>query len=150
MRILIVDEDVKFAENFKASLLDLGYESDSAADYSTALEIFREKKHAVVVTDHNVAKLNAIELMKSLREINAKVLVIIASANIDIESACDAVNYRANAMYNRKCELRDMLILLEAANLKVHPTGDLQMQHSKLAFEYAKLKLAYDDLRGAN
>lgn len=85
MKILLVEDELEIQRFLKRSLLEAGYEVDSAADARTAMKLATEQIHDVLIVDLGLPDQEGIELILSMRGcgITAPVLILSARRSVD-------------------------------------------------------------------
>ncbi len=83
--LLYVEDEDGIRENICEILQDVFKTIYLAKNGEEAYNIFVEKKPDLIITDIKMPKLNGLELVEKIRQINAKVRVIILSAHTDLD-----------------------------------------------------------------
>lgn len=83
--LLYVEDEDGIRENICEILQDVFKTIYVAKNGEEAYNIFIEKKPDLIMTDIKMPKLNGLELVEKIRQINAKVRVIILSAHTDLD-----------------------------------------------------------------
>lgn len=83
--LLYVEDEDGIRENICEILQDVFKTIYVAKNGDEAYTIFVEKKPDLIITDIKMPKLNGLELVEKIRQINAKVRVIILSAHTDLD-----------------------------------------------------------------
>jgi CheY-like chemotaxis protein len=81
--ILLVDDNKSGLSARKAILEELGHRVTTAAGGEDALEHFSKVKFDLVVTDHRMARMNGVELIRRIRGIHPDIPVIMLSGYVD-------------------------------------------------------------------
>ncbi len=79
-RFLIVDDNVSFAENLAEIVGDMGDEAVVADSGARALELVRQQRFDVLVSDMRMPEMNGLEVVRRIREIDAGLPVILVTA----------------------------------------------------------------------
>jgi DNA-binding NtrC family response regulator len=111
-RILLIDDEADFLEDCAAILKRLGYSCLTARSGKAGLEVYRQSRPQIVLTDLSMPEMDGLKLLRSLKQINPDVIVIVITAYATIDTAIQAT--RAGAFdYLRKpfttAELRKVL-----------------------------------------
>ena len=89
-RVLYVDDMRELREVARLALSRSGHTVDCAPDGTDAFDLVRANPGIfdIVITDHHMAKMNGIELVMKLREINygGKIAVVSSELNGDVET----------------------------------------------------------------
>ena len=79
-RFLIIDDNVSFAENLAEIIGDLGDEAVVADCGTRALELVRQQRFDVVVSDMRMPEMSGIEVVRRIRQIDAGLPVVLVTA----------------------------------------------------------------------
>lgn len=94
-KILIIDDESFICENVERILSDEGYQVCSAASGREAREVVLASDIDLALLDLNLGTENGIDVLKSLKEIDPDLLVIIITGYGSVESAVDALKLGA-------------------------------------------------------
>ena len=94
-KILIIDDESFICENVERILGDNGYQVCSAASNKEACEIVSANDIDLALLDLNLGTENGIDVLKSLKEIDPELLVIIITGYGSVESAVDSLKLGA-------------------------------------------------------
>src|SRR5512140_2924781 len=81
--ILLVDDNKSGLGARKAILEELGHRVTTAAGGEDALEHFSKAKFDLVITDHRMARMNGVELIRRIRGIHPDIPVIMLSGYVE-------------------------------------------------------------------
>jgi diguanylate cyclase (GGDEF)-like protein len=90
-RILVVEDDSFFREVFQELLREEGYEVDTAASGSEALEKLSHKEYHVVVTDLVMQGISGLDLLSRVKQYDPAIEVILVTGHANVESAIYAL-----------------------------------------------------------
>ena len=135
MKILLIEDDIKLAENIKEGLKKQGFRVDTAKDGEEGLYLAQNNKYDVVIVDWMLPKISGIDLIKKLRQegINTPVLILTAKGEIEdkVEGLKVADDYltkpfdfeeliaRIKALYRRSQNIQENV--LKIADLELNP-----------------------------
>ena len=89
--ILLVEDD-KMVQNSFAKLLNFYVKSVYVADDGIeALEIYKQKKPDIIITDVKMPRLNGIDFIKKIREKDSKIPIVVTSAYTDQEYLLESI-----------------------------------------------------------
>ncbi|RII31486.1 MAG: Fis family transcriptional regulator [Geobacter sp.] len=94
-KILIIDDEAFIRENVERILTDAGYQACSAASGSEALELVAGEDIDLALLDLNLGTENGIDLLKSMKELDPDLLVIVITGYGSVESAVEALKLGA-------------------------------------------------------
>jgi len=91
-RILIVDDEKDMLVLLKRIITEeTDHEAVTESDPSRALDLFREDPFDLVITDLKMPKMDGIQLLEKIREIDPNTSVVILTAFATIENAVEAI-----------------------------------------------------------
>jgi len=90
-RILIIEDEETLRESLKRVLLKEGYDVDAVESTEMALLTIEMKVYDLVVTDIILPGASGMECLKTCRQKNPDLIVIIMTAYATIESAVEAI-----------------------------------------------------------
>jgi two-component system, NtrC family, response regulator HydG len=90
-RVLVVDDDASARRWIAKLLVQEGYDVEVAGDGAEALKVVAERAPALIVTDLSMPRMGGLELLAKVREQNAKIGMIVATAADNVASAVAAM-----------------------------------------------------------
>ncbi|HYE32964.1 MAG TPA: response regulator [Methylomirabilota bacterium] len=114
-KVLIVDDSALARRMVRMALEELGHSVEEASDGAQALERYALNQHDVVILDMVMHGMYGLEVLQNFRQLNPKLPVIIATADIQRSTRDQVRDAGAAAMLNkplRKEELRELLSLV--------------------------------------
>ena len=93
--ILLVDDEPTIVRGFARILTAAGFSVEIAHDGSEAAELARSKSFDVIVSDIAMPEMNGLQLLRSVREHDLDVPVILMTGGPAVESAVQAMEYGA-------------------------------------------------------
>src|SRR5688500_6093813 len=133
--ILIIDDEKAIRKTLSEILSYEGYKIEEAGDGEEGLRKFRDKTYEVVLCDIKMPKLDGIEFLDKVRELNPDVPVIMISGHGTIETAVEAVKKGAYDYIAKPPDLNRLLITIRNAmdkNNLVTETKVLKRKVSKV------------------
>jgi DNA-binding NtrC family response regulator len=113
-RILLVDDE--------QDILDILHEHfakecdvETAADGMTALAIVRARRPDVIFLDINMPGINGVDVLKSVKELDATIPVLMVTANADNALAAEAIKRGAFSYVPKPFDLKYLNHLVAAA-----------------------------------
>ena len=132
--ILVVDDEAKMRRLLGLMLERLGYEVLSAEDGEAALACLNEHPVDLMITDLRMPRMDGMTLLRTLREEDNQVTVIVVTAHGAVESAVEAMKYGASDYIVRPFELE----AIEAAVERALRLGQVQRENRFLRSEVEK------------
>jgi DNA-binding NtrC family response regulator len=90
--ILVVDDDAVARQLLANTLEEDGYAIDFAANGAEALEKVKTTRYAVVLSDVEMAPINGLELLKTLREMNSEAIPLLITGYGTLSGAVSAIH----------------------------------------------------------
>lgn len=94
-RILLVDDEPEILEFYRDALENVNWVLDSAIDGTVALELLKEHRYDLIVSDIAMPQMDGISLLRRIRETDLDVPVIFVTAAPAVETAMKAIEYGA-------------------------------------------------------
>jgi len=114
MNILIADDEVTIRELVGEILTSEGHDITLAKDGEDALEKFNRSWHEIVFSDIRMPKMNGIELLAAVKEINADTQFVIMTSHASIDNSVEALKLGAFDYILKPFE--DLGVVADAAN----------------------------------
>ncbi|HMS33943.1 MAG TPA: sigma-54 dependent transcriptional regulator [Ignavibacteria bacterium] len=89
-RILIVDDEQSILDSISMVLISEGYETDSCLNGPSALQKVMNTEYDLILLDIKMPRMDGIEVLEKLMEINKDLVVIMISGHGTIETAVEA------------------------------------------------------------
>ncbi len=86
-QILLVDDEEDIREVLDLSLTDMGYDVLTAENGEQALEIFKKNNPSIVLTDIKMPRMDGVELLRRVKEIDDDTEVILITGHGDMDLA---------------------------------------------------------------
>ncbi len=107
-RLLLVDDEIPFAENLLKLLSRRGYEVSAVHDGDSALRIVEEKEFDVVILDQNMPGKDGITVLKELKKKWPSLQVIILTGYGTVHSAFTGLELGAYDYVAKPLQLSDL------------------------------------------
>ena len=129
-RLLIVDDEKNLCRMLQTAFSIDGHETRVAEDGEAALISFVQDKPDVVLMDIRMPKLDGIEALKRMRELNPEVPVILMTAYAAVETAVDALRLGAFDYVIKPFDLTDLKLLISRALQLQEMKQEINLLHS--------------------
>ena len=113
--ILIVDDDDALREVLVEAVQGFGHEVKSAGDGVEALQIYRQHKIDLVVTDLKMPQMDGLELLKEIRIIRADAIVLMITGYPTIDSAVHAIRLGAYDYVTKPFKVEHIEVVIRRA-----------------------------------
>ncbi len=121
-RVVVIDDDARTRRVLQILLERLGLESNAFDDGGAALELIRDQRVDLIVSDLKMPKMDGLTFMRELRELDASVPVIMLTAYGTVESAVEAMKLGAIDYLSKPFDV-EMLEALIQRSLEVSRRG---------------------------
>ena len=113
--ILIIDDEKSIRNVLKDILQHEGYQVEEAPDGEQGLKLFQSKPFDLVLCDIKMPKLDGMDVLQQIMELNPEVPVIMISGHGTIETAVEAVKKGAFDFISKPPDLNRLLITIRNA-----------------------------------
>lgn len=141
-RILIIEDEEVMQETLK-SVLKKEYLPFSVSNGYEGLEELKKESYSTILLDLRLPKMDGIETLKKIKEIDNEVPIIIVSASNDIKSAVECMKLSALDYISKPFDVEELLAVVE----KAQKIAKLQKENRYLK-ESLKETSKYSDLIG--
>ena len=143
-KILLIDDEESIRRLLSISLGQKGYQVITAEDGEKGIELFRQERPEIVLTDIKMPDIDGLEVLRQVKALDPEAQVIVITGHGDMESAIEALKLEASDFLNKP--IRD-----EALMIAIKRAQDVLWMRHKLK-EYTgnlevKVKDATEELR---
>jgi YesN/AraC family two-component response regulator len=143
--ILIVDDEQIIRNVLKRKLeQSTSYTVFTADDGEPALEIFRKENIDLVISDLLMVRMNGIELLRNLKQIDAKVPVIIITGYGTLDDAIEAIKLGAEDFIKKPFDISEVISTIEKTFKKQEEEADQRAIIKHIAKEDVELEIPTD------
>jgi len=111
--LLIVDDDIDYAESQQEFLEDYGYTIKIANTTEKALEIIASNNLSVALIDIRIGQNNGVNLIREIKKISPDMICIMVTAYASIPTAVEAIKHGAYEYLTKPIRPEDLLATLE-------------------------------------
>ncbi len=112
-KILIVDDEVTTTTTLQGFLQKKGYKVATEQDPEVAVSMVREQEFDLLISDYRMPKMNGLELIERVREIDPVISIIMISAYGKIETAVKIIKSGASEYLTKPIDLNELLMLID-------------------------------------
>jgi PAS domain S-box-containing protein len=124
---MLVVEDESVSLMLLVSLLEkLGYAPDKAVDGQEAFELLKETDYDIVITDFNMPRMNGLELIVNIRELDENIKTILITAYNEPKILKDAINIGVDKFLEKPVKLDNLDKVLSDTAKTVHDARNLK------------------------
>ena len=110
--ILVVDDEEGLRDGLMKLLQDEGYGVVCAEDGEHALNVLRETRVDLILTDMRMPGMSGIDLLKKVRERHGNIHVIILTGYGEIESYIEAMNFGAMEYVSKPFKVNELRFIV--------------------------------------
>jgi len=118
-KILVIDDDNWIRDVLRDFLSGKGFEVEVVNNGSTALDTFKRKGFDIVLVDLKMPGISGIEVLKSLKQLDNDVIVIIMTGYASLETAMQAIKEGAYDYLTKPFQLEELEVAVQNACEKV-------------------------------
>jgi DNA-binding NtrC family response regulator len=126
IRVLLVDDEEIFVRSILRSLERRGMAVRGAPDGFTALRILGEEEFDVVVLDVMMPGMDGVTALRSIRDLNPAISVILMSGHIGIKQVSEALKAGAAEILLKPCSVETLVASIENACERKRYTDELK------------------------
>jgi two-component system NtrC family response regulator len=137
--ILIIDDEQSQREQLSNFLTKKGFDVKTAEDGLTGVEIFRNSRIDLVLTDYQMPDISGEEVLDKIREINPLTPIIIITAYGTIQNAVKLMQKKAFSYLTKPVDLLELLELIRQAK-----ESQFLLHENELIKQTLKEKYSFD------
>lgn len=141
--VLIIDDDETVRDVLRSFLSGKGFEISLAEDGQTGLELIKNNKYDIILTDLMMPTLTGIDLLKEVSAANITTPILVITAFGTVQTAVEAMKLGAFEYVTKPFNLDEIMLVIEKA-LNV---SKLQKENVMLKMQLMK-KYQYEGLIG--
>lgn len=115
VKILVVDDDRQLADMLTEYLTRLGYQAATAYGGREGLDLFGRDDFHLVITDLMMPDMDGMELMKTAKRLDGRVIVLVITGFGTIESAVSAVKKGAYDFIPKPFKMEELEVIVKRA-----------------------------------
>ena len=115
INILLVDDDKNLTGTLAEHLTDRGFSVCEAADGLEALDRFRKGSFQLVLADLKMPRMDGLELLRRIKQLEPKAAVIILTGYGTIRSAVEAIKDGADDYITKPVKLQELEAIISHA-----------------------------------
>jgi DNA-binding NtrC family response regulator len=115
VRILLVEDKESLRQMLATAIRKAGYAVDEAADGPQAAEKLRKQPYHLIITDLRLPNLSGLDILRTQKEIDATIPVLIMTAYGTIEEAVEAMKQGAFDFLPKPVDMSHLFLLIDRA-----------------------------------
>ena len=113
--ILVIDDKESMRQMLAKTLESEGFEVDTARDGEGGLDKAKEKRFDLILTDLKLPKMDGLEVLSSIKDLDPEVAVIVMTAYGTIETAVQAIKQGAFDFLTKPFDVDHLHVLIQRA-----------------------------------
>ncbi|OLS01977.1 sigma-54-dependent transcriptional regulator [Tissierella creatinophila] len=138
-KILIADDEVNMIWALKKALTKEGYEIISAEDGLGALDSFKKHEPDLVILDLKMPKMDGMEVLENIKNINPKIPVIMITAHGSTKLAVEAMKLGALDYISKPFDIEELRVVIRRALEYKHLNDEVNYLRGKLKEDNPKI-----------
>ncbi len=114
-KVMVVDDEQHVQEVLKDFLQNIGYDVTLADDGDEALTKFEPDQFDIIISDLLMPKIDGLELLKKIKQIDKNVVFLMVTGYPSIETAVDAIKKGAYDYITKPFNMEDVRFKIEKA-----------------------------------
>ncbi len=111
--VLVIDDDEETRNLFSTVLTDAGYLVEAVENGKQAIKICKKGPFDIALIDIELPDIKGIDLLKTLRQLQPKMVKIIITGHPSIENAVKSVNEKADGYLLKPVNITEMLEMIK-------------------------------------
>ncbi len=130
-KVLIVEDEAHARNGLTELVASWGFRTESAADGVEGLDRVRQWSPGIVVTDLKMPRMDGMELLTRIRELEQRVVVIMLTAQGSIESAVEAMRMGAYDYIPKPVDPVRLRTILQNANSQREADANVELEATR-------------------
>ncbi|MDP3028747.1 MAG: response regulator [Deltaproteobacteria bacterium] len=118
IRVLLVDDEERFAQTLSKRLTERGLSVLTASRGMEALELMEDHVFDVVVLDVKMPGMTGVETLREIKKIQPLTEVILLTGHASVDSAIEGMRLGALEYLMKPCEIEELMARIEEAYAK--------------------------------
>jgi DNA-binding NtrC family response regulator len=130
-KVLIVEDEAHARNGLTELVASWGFRAESAADGVEGLDRVRQWSPGIVVTDLKMPRMDGMELLTRIRELEQRVVVVMLTAQGSIESAVEAMRMGAYDYISKPVDPVRLRTILQNANSQREADANVELEATR-------------------
>lgn len=142
LSILYVEDNEELSKNFKIYLLKIFTEVQTANNGEEALQLYKEKKFDIIISDINMPKMNGLALTKAIKNLNSNQIIILLSAYSDSKILLEAIKLGIDGYIVKPINHQEINSLLYKVSLNIKNANEnnINIEQQNFLMEHISIK----------
>ncbi|MFW5913899.1 MAG: response regulator transcription factor [Bacillota bacterium] len=124
MRLLVIEDEEALVKGIQKGFEKLGYAVDIALDGEEAVDKFFSAYYDAIILDLNLPRLDGLEVLKTIREEDKNVSVLILSARSEVSDKVEGLDLGANDYLGKPFSFQELSARVRALIRRDYSTKD--------------------------
>jgi DNA-binding NtrC family response regulator len=111
-KILVVDDDRDFRENFQKALINSGFLAEEATSGEEALTKMKSGNYDIVMLDLMMPRMNGLETLREMRRLGHNSKVIMITAFSTVHNAVEAIKQGASDYISKPFKIEELVSII--------------------------------------
>ena len=125
LTVLYVEDDVNIRENYSTIFKEVFKSMDACADGQEGLDTYKSGSYDIVVTDINMPRMNGIEMIRNIYEINEEQIVIVTSAHDEARYLIELIDLGVSKFLVKPIDIAKLMNILLRTCKRIQETKEL-------------------------
>ncbi|WP_300409437.1 response regulator transcription factor [Lagierella sp.] len=146
MKIFIVEDEKKIADELVFQLQTWGYETGTVKDFKNVIEEFKEEKYDLVLMDLKLPYKNGFLLCEEIRSFSNVPIIFLTSAGDDI-NLINAINYGGDDFLAKPFQMQILSSKIKAQLRRAYTFNknlSSQIKHRDVVLDLDSMTIAYE------
>jgi len=115
LKVLLIDDDINLCKVLEYQLEKNNFKVSTAKNGKEGLSLFTKNEYDIVITDIQMPDISGIDVLRTIRRENEKIVIIIITAHGSVENAIEACRLGANDYLAKPFGQEQLLFVIEKA-----------------------------------
>ncbi len=119
VKILYIEDEKEVREALKGFINRFASELYIAENAIIGLKLFKKYKPDIIISDINMPKMNGIDMLRNIREIDKEVIVLLTTAHRECEYFWDSIELGVNSYIFKPINLKKLKSKIEEFSIEI-------------------------------
>jgi DNA-binding response OmpR family regulator len=145
-KVLVVDDEKNIVKGIRFSLLQDGYEVDTAYDGEEALQKANENQYDLIILDVMLPKLSGLEVLQQIREFSSVPVIMLTAKGEDMDKIL-GLDYGADDYITKPFNILEVKARIKAIIRRVSGSRREQEEEEERILENGDMRMDFDNRR---
>lgn len=144
MKVLIVEDELDLLDSIAEGLRLFGYVTDTASNGLDAIDMAYVESYDIIILDVNLPGKDGFEVLRSIRQFNKEVAIIMLTARSDIEDRVEGLDLGASDYMVKPFDLKELDARMRSQLRRKEIHQETVLTISGLSFDTIKREASYE------